>query len=402
LDVWFVSGISHVLLSDQADIYIEGRDQHRGWFSSSLITSLFLNSRPPFRTLITHGFLLNSQGEKLSKSKLEYVQSLLPQNLQTQGMYYSSADVLRLWAASFAVGPDLAMTDDVLKPIRRDYMKLRKTFRTLLGHLQDFDAEKDPIPVTSLFPVDQFALMDLFSTYSKIIKCYNSYDFPTALKIFISYFKEDLRCGYLESGKNRLYFEKNDSIARRSCQTCLFWILDTMTRLVAPILTFLSEEVFDEYKGPHSQSSIHLEPLKVPPNVWQEISKEKSFAAMKFKQTSTLEKIRSQAGKEIAKSYLGHIGNALPAHVVVSMNPETYQIFQSLQPLEDFLEEYLSVSTVTVTVNLEGMKEPFLVSAIKPKGEECARCWRFRQLVDNGLCQRCDVAVKTWELDNLL
>jgi len=297
-------------------------------------------------------------------------------------------------ASTFPMGTDIAMTDDVLKTVRRDYMKVRKTFRTLLGHVKDFDVDRDSIPIHQLLPGDQFALQTLFSVSAKIMKCYGSFDFPTAIKIFIQYFKVELRCGYLEYGKNRLYFEKRDFIERKSAQTCIYWILNTTTRLIAPILSFLSDEVFDEFKKKKS-FSIHLEFFCNPPNVWEEICKDKSFASMKHKQFSLLEKIKALACKDIAKKYLGHLGNCLGAHLMISLNIETSQLLDSLKPLEVFLEEYLSVSKVTVLIE-PNIKEPIVI-AIKPQGDECGRCWRFNNLMLNGLCQRCDLFVNQIE-----
>eukprot|EP01119_Soliformovum_irregulare_P022323 TRINITY_DN761_c0_g1_i2.p1 TRINITY_DN761_c0_g1~~TRINITY_DN761_c0_g1_i2.p1 ORF type:complete len:935 (-),score=287.32 TRINITY_DN761_c0_g1_i2:373-3177(-) len=289
LDVWFVSGLSKciVLPDSEVDVYLEGKDQHRGWFSSSLLCSSVLEKNCT-KSFLTHGFCYDNNGEKISKSSTLNVKSKMSTTLLNvnQAMEYRSADVLRLWAASIPFQGDISHSDFVMRTVRHDYMKIRKTFRTLLGHLYDF-SPADLIPISQLLHLDQFTLQTLHNFYVKVVKCYNSWDFSTATKLIISYLKEDLRCFFLDAGKFRLYHSKPRSFERRSAQSCVWIILETMVHLLAPILSFLVEEVW-ECLG---TDSIHLHQFVAPPNVFLETCQsDVKKASEKHKLVSTLEK----------------------------------------------------------------------------------------------------------------
>jgi len=311
------------------------------------------------------------------------------------------------------LGQDIPLSEPFMRSVRHEYMKIRKTFRTLIGHLFDFDPQIHSIELDRLLPVDQYALQTLNSIYTKVIKCYNTFDLATGMKIIINYFKIDLRCGYLESGKTRLYFEKCDSFGRRSAQTAVSLILDTTVKLVAPVLSFLAEEVYDAFKS--GTTSIHLQLFRTPPNVWQEISTKqtdpKTFIAAKYKQHSLLEKIMTQTTKEIAKNQLGHTGNMLRAHVTLFVLAESeaatalVSMKSTTSELENLLEEYLSVSRVSLMIGAETstnfLREGFYLTATQAEGVECARCWRWRELDPAGICLKCSEVIQEMDHESI-
>jgi isoleucyl-tRNA synthetase len=367
LDVWFISGISHMIfeqpttdLTPTTDLYLEGKDQHRGWFSSSLITSVVLNSRPCTSQFLTHGFCLNSKGEKFSKSKepttstsstdpstskenkptskenkstssttlentstsLENKSTVVPTkeeinsrendrttkksrktktnqiplnqrfpcNSLPEVLQHTSTDIFRLWVSTTPFQKDILITPEIIQTNRKLYMKFRKTFRNLLGHLHDYEPRRDMIPVSRLGRVDQFVMSTLFTVYEKSRKAMEQHEWSTAVKIMVGYFKQDLRSFYLENAKNRLYFESTDSFLRRSAQTVLYYVLYTSLSMVSPYLSYLAEEVYQvrwvETGGKLGEigASIHLQPIYVPPDVWKEVFFEVTFFSQHFSQ----------------------------------------------------------------------------------------------------------------------
>eukprot|EP01119_Soliformovum_irregulare_P022324 TRINITY_DN761_c0_g1_i4.p1 TRINITY_DN761_c0_g1~~TRINITY_DN761_c0_g1_i4.p1 ORF type:complete len:479 (+),score=171.89 TRINITY_DN761_c0_g1_i4:135-1439(+) len=395
LDVWFVSGLSKciVLPDSEVDVYLEGKDQHRGWFSSSLLCSSVLEKNCT-KSFLTHGFCYDNNGEKISKSSTLNVKSKMSTTLLNvnQAMEYRSADVLRLWAASIPFQGDISHSDFVMRTVRHDYMKIRKTFRTLLGHLYDF-SPADLIPISQLLHLDQFTLQTLHNFYVKVVKCYNSWDFSTATKLIISYLKEDLRCFFLDAGKFRLYHSKPRSFERRSAQSCVWIILETMVHLLAPILSFLVEEVW-ECLG---TDSIHLHQFVAPPNVFLETCQsDVKKASEKHKLVSTLEKMRNFVGREAAKKDIGHLGNLFRAKIVISIQKGSdchgvmQQLVDEVAHIEEFLLEYFTVSGCQIAW-VDEMTEAWKIEVESADGIECQRCWRFasQDEMKEGICSRC-------------
>ncbi len=268
LDVWFDSGISHfaVLKTDPelgypADLYLEGVDQHRGWFQSSLLTSVVLDAQACMKTILTHGFTVDEHGYKMSKSKGNVVS---PQDIIDK----IGTDGLRLWSASVDYEGDIHISDTIIHNVAQVYRKVRNTCRFLLSNIYDFDIDKNSVPLEKLRLIDQYALQRLFELNYDVQLKYESYDFTGVFHKIADYVTKELSSLYLDIIKDRLYVEQADGVLRRSTQTVCWYILDTLTRLLAPILSFTSEQLSDYYQKDKS-TSIHLQSFAQLDAVWR-------------------------------------------------------------------------------------------------------------------------------------
>jgi len=427
LDVWFDSGVSHFAvlknnpeLGYPADLYIEAKDQHRGWFQSSLLTSMAIEKSPCTKTIITHGYTVDGHGRKMSKS-LGNV--MAPQEVMDK----IGTDGLRLWMASIDYTDDLGISNTLIKNVAEVYRKIRNTCRFLLSNLYDFEKSKDEVSVDKMLFIDQYALYELCEINKTVIEHYNNYDFTAIYHLLAHYCSADLSSFYLDIVKDRLYTEKSDGLLRRSAQTTCWYILDTLTKLTAPILSFTAEHLSDFYQKDKTES-IHLQQFNRLDEIWNDLTVNKlklsqtylgsgkqvaeeiqhrryqheRWDALKNMRSALLRLIEDQREK-------GNIKHSLEAKVVMLLDSQSssYKIIEqafkgaqlSEQTMEQFLKEFLIVSQVQVAQNKENLLptdfEGLFARIEKAEGTKCPRCWQWeKNKNDNDLCVRCKNVVE--------
>ena len=391
LDVWFDSGTTYASvlkrradLQYPADLYLEGSDQHRGWFQSSLLTGCAIDDRAPYEALLTHGFVVDGSGHKMSKSKGNVV---APQKvMDTYG-----ADILRLWVASTDYSAELTISDEILKRVADSYRKIRNTLRFLLANLVDFDARKDLLPVDEWLDIDRYALslthqlqIDLIAKKSATgndDSCYGKYDFHTAVQKLVSFCNEDLGAFYLDVLKDRLYTSGENSKPRRAAQSALYHITHALMRLMAPILSFTADEIWQSLGN--VDSTIFEEE-------WYELP-EHNLLIVEIGNWETIRLIRVLAQKEIEKlREVGEVGSSLQAELEFHL-PEggTYDSLAELGVDLKFVMITSSAKVVKVTTDAEQKIVVTPSSNIK-----CDRCWHYRADVGSNaehpsICGRC-------------
>jgi len=395
LDVWFDSGVSFyaVLAKDPenlglpADMYFEGSDQHRGWFQSSLLCGMVICGQSPTKQIITHGYTVDENKRKMSKSIGNIV---APNEIVTK----YSRDVLRLWVASADFEGDIVISQRLLANIFEMYRKIRNTCRFLLSNLYDFDITRNGIALEDLKALDYYALAKFYEIASAIRTSYTEYHFATVVQLLNNYCTNDLSAVYLDILKDRLYVEKAENPERRSAQTVLYTILDGMTRLMAPILSFLSEELSEHYqKG--KVDSIHLQDFCEQRDLWHESLKS---------QWLVLEEIRDAVLKAIEPHRAaGTIKHPYEAYVTLWVDPKSEQgkaiklFLDTLATKEDtarFLSDWFIVSHVSFSDTHEKFQTtefPWLLVVIEhAQGVKCPRCWQWHVGSHaEGLCARC-------------
>ncbi|HOV85696.1 MAG TPA: isoleucine--tRNA ligase [Syntrophobacteraceae bacterium] len=389
LDVWFDSGVSYAgvlearpYLRSPADLYLEGSDQHRGWFHSSLLAAVGTRNAAPYKTVLTHGFVVDGQGYKMSKSLGNVI---APEEIIRQ----YGAEVLRLWVSAEDYRDDIRISPDILKRLSEAYRRIRNTCRFILGNLYDFDRASDALPYEEMEELDQFALHQLQDLVQRVRNAYDRFEFHRVYHSIHNYCVVDLSAFYLDILKDRLYTSAAGSKARRSAQTVLYEILSALLRLMAPILSFTAEEAWRHLPG-HSGESVHMEPLpdekaeyrnEVLNERWQKI------LALRADVSRALEAAR-QAKK---------IGHALDAQVSLRL-PASYE--EMLRGGEGLMRSVLIVSRVVFAGEdledaVEGQEVEGLKIAVKPApGAKCERCWvhseRVGEFFDHpSLCERC-------------
>ncbi len=399
LDVWFESGASYraVLkgrdnLAYPADLYLEGSDQHRGWFQSSLIISTALENKAPYRQVLTHGFVVDGVGRKMSKSMGNVIS---PQDI----IKLKGADILRLWVVSSDYSEDVRISDEIINRLSEAYRKIRNTFRFILGNLCDFNKEKDLVGPGQLETVDKWALSKLYFLLKKVDSYYRNYDFLKAYQAIYHFCVIELSSFYLDILKDRLYTFAPKSIGRRSAQTALFYIIDVLTRISAPIIPFTAEEVWQHLRIDEA-GSVHLLD-------WPEIEKFKIYSDIKLENDfEKLLALRKDVTKKLeGKREEGFIGNSLQAKVIIYTKPAC----ENKRLLDKYYKELVSifiVSQVQVKV-VKSLKEGELCQYFenssleieKALGSKCPRCWNYS--VDVGaceahpeICQRCANALE--------
>lgn len=363
MDVWFDSGSTgtSVLLERglpyPADIYIEGSDQFRGWFNSSLICNVASNGKAPYKKVISHGFTLDGKGNKMSKSLGNVIDPMDVVNRQ-------GADVLRLWVASIDYREDMPISQEILNQVSESYRKIRNTSRFILGNLSDYDNEKDKVDYENLFPYDKYMLYKLDEFTKKVKENYKKYDYQSTYQELNNFITFDLSTFYLDFSKDILYIEKEDSLRRRSIQTVMYKVLHNFIVLLAPILPYTSEEIYKHLDG--KEESVHL--LDFPENLNIEVNN---------KLWDTFFKIKDEVNKKAEELRANKtIGSSLEAKVTL---PLKYK--KELEVLNDYIHQLLIVSKVTY----DG--EEIIVS--KTDGEKCNRCWNYVDHLNNDICDRC-------------
>ena len=382
LDVWFDSGSSHeaVLprypdLTWPSDMYLEGSDQHRGWFQSSLLVALATRGRPPYREVLTHGFLIDLEGRKMSKSLGNVI---APQDVIKE----SGAEILRLWVAMSDYSDELRVSKEILTRVVDAYRKLRNTCRILAANLYDFDPQTDMVPIEALDAVDRFALSRYAEAASRILKAYDAYDFPTVFQTLNAFATVDLSAFYVDVTKDRMYTLAPASPSRRSTQTVMYRICDGLARLLAPVLPVTADDLWRHLPGPRSES-VHLERFPDVNGLADEaiLGTWERLLAVRAEVNAALEDKRKS--KEI--------GTSLGARVVLSARGPVAALVDQHRAELPML---FIVSDVTVDAGpVEGADE-VRVSVERAPGVKCDRCWRYVPSVSSepdwaGICGRC-------------
>ncbi len=384
LDVWFDSGTTHrtVLRGSHtegskwpADLYLEGSDQHRGWFHSSLLTACALDGRAPYDALLTHGFVVDGQGHKMSKSKGNVI---APQKVSdTLG-----AEVLRLWVAATDYSGELSISDEILKRVVESYRRIRNTLRFLLANTADFDPAKDMLPVAEWLEIDRYALALTRRLQEQVAADYGRYEFHRVVQALQGFCSEELGAFYLDILKDRLYTTGADSKPRRAAQSALWHVLQTFVRLMAPVLSFTAEEIWQILtKDP--EDSVMLATWHALPALEQE-----SALTARWQQ---IREVRAEVSKVLEDLRVaGKIGSSLQAEVDIRAAGEKHEL---LAALGDDLRLVLICSKVTLVKVGEGAAEG--VAAMPSPHAKCPRCWHWREDIGVNaehpeLCGRCD------------
>uniref|UniRef100_UPI0035B428C9 class I tRNA ligase family protein n=1 Tax=Chitinimonas sp. TaxID=1934313 RepID=UPI0035B428C9 len=378
LDVWFDSGSTHFAVLKQrpelawpADLYLEGSDQHRGWFQSSLLTGCATTGRAPYKQLLTHGFVVDGKGEKMSKSKGNVV---VPQKVIDQ----LGADMLRLWTASTDYSGEMSISDEILKRVADVYRRIRNTLRFLLANLSDFDLARNGVAVDQMLTIDRYALVMAKQFQDEVLVDYGRYSFHTAMQTVQHFCADDLGGFYLDILKDRLYTTAADSPARRSAQTALYHITQGLALLLAPVLSFTADEVWATLRGNEDDS-----PLL---HAWHTIP-QPADAATLAGDWAKLRELVAQAKKDMeVLREAGSIGSSLQAELTITADATLHPL---LAALGDDLKFVLIVSKLTLQAGSDNKIDVAASSAAK-----CERCWHYRSEVGShaehpSLCSRC-------------
>ncbi|HCZ1679703.1 TPA: isoleucine--tRNA ligase [Staphylococcus aureus] len=391
MDVWFDSGSSHrgVLetrpeLSFPADMYLEGSDQYRGWFNSSITTSVATRGVSPYKFLLSHGFVMDGEGKKMSKSLGNVI---VPDQVVKQ----KGADIARLWVSSTDYLADVRISDEILKQTSDVYRKIRNTLRFMLGNINDFNPDTDSVPESELLEVDRYLLNRLREFTASTINNYENFDYLNIYQEVQNFINVELSNFYLDYGKDILYIEQRDSHIRRSMQTVLYQILVDMTKLLAPILVHTAEEVWSH--TPHvKEESVHLADMPKVVEVDQALlDKWRTFMNLRDDVNRALETARNEKV----------IGKSLEAKVTIASNDK----FNASEFLTSFdaLHQLFIVSQVKVVDKLDDQATAYEHGDIvieHADGEKCERCWNYSEdlgTVDEltHLCPRCQQVVKS-------
>ncbi|MCW8127489.1 isoleucine--tRNA ligase [Microbulbifer halophilus] len=390
LDVWFDSGVTHFAVLERredlrspADLYLEGSDQHRGWFQSSLKTSIAINERAPYRQVLTHGFTVDAQGRKMSKS---IGNTVAPQDVINK----LGADVLRLWVAATDFSGEMAVSDEILKRTADSYRRLRNTARFFLSNLAGFDPARDLLPESELLALDRWALDRASRLQDEIIEAYDNYQFHQIYQKLHNFCVVEMGGFYLDIIKDRQYTTKGDSVPRRSAQTALYHIVQAFARWIAPILSFTAEEVWQQLPGEKAESVFLAEWYALPKLPAGTDKGADYWAAIADVKTAVNKVLEEQRGA-------GNIGGSLQAAVTLYADDD---LREKLSELQDELRFVLICSSTSVqrlsdaagahATELEGLK----VDVRKVDHPKCARCWHYREDVGADpehpeICSRC-------------
>jgi len=387
LDVWFDSGVTHATvlendpnLSLPADLYLEGSDQHRGWFQSALVTAVAMRGTAPYREVLTHGFTVDAHGKKMSKSEGNIIK---PQKvLKTLG-----ADILRLWVAATDYQTEMNVSDEILKRVSDAYRRLRNTTRFLLANLHDFNPQEHLVSKEQMLALDRWIVDKAFYLQKDVIEAYNNYEFHLIYQKVLHFCTVDLGALYLDIIKDRQYTMNSNNIPRRSAQTAMFHIVQALTRWLAPILSFTSEEIWQSFSK--ETPSIFL-------TTWYEgLFPLDDNAEMDQAFWKTIFNVRETVSKELEKLRIaGQIGSSLDADVVIYAEQNS---FEKLSKLGEELRFVLIVSNVEVVLS-----EKTEIKVTVSPHHKCVRCWHHREDVGNNsehpeLCGRCVENISTGE-----
>ena len=385
MDVWFDSGSTHAAVLDErenlqfpADLYLEGADQYRGWFQSSLLTSVATKGVAPYKTVVTHGWVVDGEGKKMSKSIGNTIE---PEEIIKQ----YGADILRLWVASSDYHADIRISKDILKQLSESYRKIRNTARFILSNLGDFDPDKDAVAPEQLESIDRWAIARLNDLIVKSTEAFDNFEYHLIYHAVHNFCVVDMSNFYLDVLKDRLYVEAADSTTRRAAQTTIYRILDSLTRLLAPILAFTADEIwqFMPHESGRDAKSVMFNDFPKP----LAVDADEAFLA----DWEKIHAIRDDIKKEIENARNAKIiGASLDSRVELFATGEVYALLKRFEPS---LSAILIVSEVRLTEGQGGAyqgTEGVGVTVEKAEGCKCARCWSYSQTVgEKELCARC-------------
>lgn len=393
MDVWFDSGSSHGAVLDQrdylqspADLYLEGNDQHRGWFQSSLLVSIATKGEAPYKSVLTHGMVVDESGDKMSKSKGNGIN---PHDvIKTNG-----ADILRMWIAAADYRTDVKISKVILSQLSEGYRKIRNTARYIIGNISDFNPDTDAVKYEDMLEFDKWALIKLNALVKKSLEAYDNFEYHVLYHSVVNFCVVDMSSFYLDVLKDRLYTEKTDSVSRRSAQTAMYIILDAIVRLMAPVISFTAEEIWSFM--PHDKScnteSIFLNDMPKVNSAYENDAIEAKYADI-FALRADVQKVLEAARNEKI------IGKSLDAKAVLTAAGAKYDF---LKQVENELADMFIVSEVTINggepENAGEFGVGIAISAAD--GEKCERCWKFDKTVGTDgehptLCKRCAEVIK--------
>ena len=372
MDVWFDSGSTHEsVLAErglpEANMYLEGSDQYRGWFQSSLLTSIATKGKAPYKEVLTHGYVVDEKGRKMSKSLGNGID---PMDLVNK----YGADIVRLWALSSDYTSDVSISDGIIKQVAEVYRKIRNTARYILGNTNDFDVN-NPVPYENLEEIDKWALTKLNKLIDECTKAYDSYDFKKAYQAINTFCVIDMSNFYLDIIKDRLYTAKPNSVERKSAQTAMYEILNALVKILAPMTCFTAEEIwkFMPHKANENAESVMLTNYpEVNPKYENKELEEKWNKIIKLKE-AVAKKLEEARAEKI-------IGHSLNAKVVISAEGEELKFLNANK------DQLMTVFIVSGLEIKEGASE---IKVEVAEGEKCERCWMYNDHLEDGLCPRC-------------
>ncbi|MDQ7782656.1 MAG: isoleucine--tRNA ligase [Desulfomonilaceae bacterium] len=393
LDVWFDSGVSWAAVCKSRDnlvyptqLYLEGSDQHRGWFHSALLTSVGTQGRAPYYNVLTHGFVVDGQGKKMSKSLGNVIQ---PQELIEK----YGADILRLWVSAEDYRDDIRISREILERLSEAYRRIRNTCRFLLGNLADFDPDTHMMSPSEMRGLDRYALDRLNRVIDRVTKAYDNFDFHVVFHTLYNYCTVDLSSLYLDILKDRLYVETTDGKLRRSAQTALHHILSALVRLMAPVLVFTAEEVWSSFKTDGREfTSVHMTSFPRP-------VEELSLTDEERRTWDSMTALRQEVSKALEESRAAKlIGSSLEAMVVIYAPAEAANTIRSMEDPEGFFivsqllihETDEPAATVEEGKGIPGVR----IEVKKAEGDKCPRCWIWNPRIGSDreypdVCPRC-------------
>ena len=395
LDVWFDSGVTHEFVLQQrdelsvpADLYLEGSDQHRGWFQSSLLTSVAMRGASPYKAALTHGFTVDADGKKMAKSLGNVVQ---PQKITST----LGADILRLWVASADYSAEMTVSDEILKRTADSYRRIRNTSRFLLANLNGFNPESDMLAEKDMLALDRWAVARTLHLQNEIIAAYKAYNFHSIYQKLHNFCAVDMGSFYLDVIKDRQYTTHKDSVARRSAQSAIYHIVEAMTRWLAPILSFTAEEIWQQIPGGRADSVLL--------QTWYEkLFDLQASDTMNFDFWALIHETRTLVSKQLEQIRVdGKIGSSLDAEVKLYCSDAVYQALSALQDELRFvlITSYANVYPLSEApqgseaLTLESGEKMF-ITVEKSAHQKCTRCWHLREDVGQHadhpqLCGRC-------------
>ncbi|MCP4690907.1 MAG: isoleucine--tRNA ligase [Desulfobacterales bacterium] len=396
LDVWFDSGVSHAAVLEErpelrwpADLYLEGSDQHRGWFHSSLLTAVGTRAQAPYDAVLTHGFVVDENGRKMSKSLGNVI---APKEVINK----YGAEILRLWVSATDYRDDIRISENILKQLSDAYRRIRNTSRFMLGNISDFDPETDAASYESMPELDRFALHGLQELIERSRRAYDLYEFHVIYHSLYNYCTVDLSSFYLDILKDRLYTSPADSVERRSAQTVLYRLLDAVTRIMAPILPFTAEEIWKYMPDrPGKEESVHMAARIEPNPAWKDndlAARWKRLLDVRAEITKALEEAR--AAKRIGHSLDAAVTISAPADLYEAMAPYAEELRAMYIISSAALTKEEKLADAYISEEIEGLE----IAVQQADAEKCQRCWVHDPSVGQdashpAICDRCKGAL---------
>lgn len=396
MDVWFDSGSSWAAVIEQregqpipVDVYLEGNDQYRGWFQSSMLTAIATKGIAPYKTVITHGMIVDEERQKMSKS---LGNGISPQEILDQ----YGADILRLWVSSADYRQDMRISKEMFKHLAQNYLKIRNTARYILGNLEGFDPKTDMVAYDDLCELDRWALMKLNDLVAKVIKGYDDYEFHVVLHAIHNFCVVDISNFYLDVIKDRLYCEEKNGVLRRSAQTAMYEILDALVRMIAPILCFTADEIWQAmpHRDGDDAANIVLNAMPKANLAW-------AFAEEASSKWDKLIALRDDVNKALEEARKNKvIGKPLEAWVTVYADDETADLLETV-PADELAALCIVSKLRVIRGNGEGMQGenlPVQIAIERASGDKCERCWMYVDSIGQDskhptLCARCAAVV---------